>query len=129
MNKLWRLLWFLALVPMTLTYGSMYSWAQHWSDGWLSHEQNVNHHLMAAEWALFPPMWIVAPIITSGYADGFQFRHHHTGFCRTSEEFMASADNKCELDPECDPVFRRDPCPEHGDILRGREPAKKETNG
>lgn len=114
MNRSWRrFLWLLVLIPMTLTYGSMYSYSQHQVEGWLSHEHNVRDHLQALNWAIFPPMWIIAPIFTSGYEDGFQFRHHHTRFCRTSEEFMAHGHNKCELDPECNPVFRRNPCPLH----------------
>jgi hypothetical protein len=76
-----KFLWILVLIPMLVTYGGMYSEAQHWSGGYLSHEKNTVDHLRALNWAIFPPMWIIAPIITSGYREGFEFRHHHGHFC------------------------------------------------
>jgi hypothetical protein len=107
-----KLLLILLTVPMALTYGGIYSWAQHWSGGWLSHEHNTTDHLRALNWAIFPPMWILAPIITNGYEDGLQFRHHHARFCRTVDDFLNQENNHCELDPECDPVYRKSPCPD-----------------
>ena len=104
MSRRW--LWIMVLAPMVTTYGSIYSSAQHWSNGWLSHESNSTDHLRALSWAMFPPMWVMAQIITNGYADGFQFRHHHTRFCLTVDDFLRNDYNHCELDPECDPVYR-----------------------
>ena len=85
MEKVKKLLWILVMIPMVATYGGIYSDQQHWIDGWSSHNKNVTHHLMALNWAIFPPMWIIAPFITSGYEHGFQFRHHHTKFCGKGE--------------------------------------------
>lgn len=92
MKKRW--LRVLLLAPSIITYGAIYSWSQHWSDGYLSHRYNSIDHLMALNWAIFPPMWIVAPFITSGYENGLQFRHHHGRFCGDRESFVYW--NPCE---------------------------------
>jgi hypothetical protein len=79
MNKRW--LWPLVLIPMVITYGAMYADAQSVADGYLSHIRNASDHMMALDWAIFPPMWIIAPFFTKGYEHGLQFRHHHVKFC------------------------------------------------
>lgn len=67
------------------TYGAMYAEAQHWSNGYLSHEHSERDHMRALLWAIFPIEWVIAPFFTNGYAHGFQYRHRHSHFCERGE--------------------------------------------
>ena len=88
------LAWVLVAGAMTMTYGAIYAEAQHWSGGWLSHRSSARDHFRAVTWAIFPPMWCLAPFITNGYEAGFQFSHHHKRFCAEGE-----VNSDCEEKP------------------------------
>ena len=89
-------LYLLFLLPILLTYGSMYSMNQHWSGGYFSHRYRDRDHVQALCWAISPPAWVAALFVTRGYKDGLQFKHHHTRFCEDGYSFDPFGVNHCE---------------------------------
>lgn len=86
-------IWSLAVMLSVITYGAMYADAQNWLSGRYSHTHSTVDHVRALAWAIFPPMWIIAPIFTNGYEHGLQFRHHHKRFCN----YPTFSDHDCEM--------------------------------
>lgn len=72
----------LCIVMAVVTYGAIFADR----DGSLfAHRNAPVNHARAFVWAIFPPMWIVAPIITNGYERGIYFRHKCLRKCAEGE--------------------------------------------